>query len=132
MKVQVSRQNSHINGKYRLVIWKNTEYNIGSAYDARSGIFTCPYNGIYSFYVTSPVYKQHDTNIRIYVNGSSKVYHYLHNHGGGVYEFKHSSPYAVLKLSKGDIVHIYMTGLFHYANTQCTRTYFQGHLVDLL
>jgi len=37
------------------VLWRNIEYNIGSAYDASNGKFTCPYDGIYSFYATSPI-----------------------------------------------------------------------------
>ena len=38
------------------VIWTNTEYNIGNAFDETKGTFTCPYDGIYSFYATSAVY----------------------------------------------------------------------------
>merc|ERR1719270_1667598 len=40
------------------VIWKNIEYNIGSAFNASNGKFTCPHDGIYSFYANSPVYGQ--------------------------------------------------------------------------
>ena len=75
---------------------------------------------------------QHNSYMFIKVNGSDKVFHYLNNHSGGAYEYKHSSPSAALKLSKGDTVHIYMSGYFYYASTDCERTYFQGHLVDLL
>merc|ERR1712176_1427644 len=74
------------------VIWRNIEYNIGSAYDASNGKFTCPHDGIYSFYATSPIKGQHWGDISIYVNGSRMVYHYLNNHGAGEYEYKHSSP----------------------------------------
>ena len=122
--------------KQFLVIWKNTEYNIGSAFDETTGKFTAPHDGIYFFYATSPL-DQYVTGlfsnkIYIYVNGSSKVYHHLRTNSAGQYEFTHNSPSAALKLSKGDIVHIRMNGYFYYASTQCDRTYFQGHLVDLL
>ena len=46
--------------------------------------------------------------------------------------FDQSSPNGVFKLRKGDTVNIKMDGCFYYANSQCYRTYFQGHLIDLL
>jgi len=113
------------------VIWKNIEYNIGSAFNASNGKFTCPHDGIYSFYATSLIYGQIHGDIKIYVNGSQKIYHAHNNHGGST-EYNHNSPYGVLKLTKGDTVHIYMRGTFFHASSQCYRTYFQGHLIDLL
>jgi len=137
------------------VIWKNIDYNIGSAYDYSNGKFTCPYDGIYSFYATSTIFGQgidiltqdpdsgptQDSGpdlgrsggiIAIYVNGSEKVNHFLLNHGSGNDEYKYISPQGVFKLQKGDTVHIHMNGLFAYAGSDCTKTYFQGHLIDLL
>ena len=115
-----------------LVIWKNIEYNIGNAFDESTGKFTCPHDGIYSFYATSPINGQDKGRIYIYVNGSQKVYHYLYNHGAGEDEFKHVSPTGVFKLSKGDTVDIRMSGTFHFASSECSRTYFQGYLIDIL
>ena len=111
------------------------EYNIGSAFNETSGKFTAPHDGIYSFYATSPIYQyksQFSNEIYISVNGSSKINHFLRTTGAGQNEFKHNSPSAVLKLSKSDTVYISMSGRFYYASTECKRTYFQGHLVDLL
>ena len=104
------------------------EYNIGNAFDENTGKFTCPHDGIYSFYATSPVYNS-DAHIYIYVNGSNKVYHFI-NVASSRYD--HSSPHGVFKLNKGDSVHINMSGAFSRAGSECDRTYFQGHLVDLL
>ena len=118
--------------KLFLGIWKNIEYNIGNAFDESAGKFTCPHDGIYSFYATSPIKGQVNGWIYIHVNGSEKVGHYLRNHGAGKDEFKHVSPTGVFKLSKGDTVQIYMKGTFYYASSHCSRTYFQGHLIDLL
>ena len=118
-----------------LVIWKNTEYNIGSAYDESTGEFICPHDGIYSFYATSPIYGTKDLhygNISIYVNGSQKIRHFLRNSNAGDYVFDHSSPHGVIQLRKGDTVHIDMSGPFYHAGTKCERTYFQGHLIYLL
>ena len=114
--------------KLFLVIWKNIEYNIGNAFDESTGKFTCPHDGIYSFYATSPVYNN-DAHIYIYVNGSSKVYHYIYEPSSN---YAHSSPHGVFKLKKGDSVHINMSGAFSRAGSECDRTYFQGHLIDLL
>ena len=112
-----------------LVIWANTEYNIGNAFDETTGIFTCPYDGIYSFYATSSVYNSNRGSIYIFVNGSNKLYHYTNVASS---KFAHISPNGVVKLKQGDTVHIYMSGTFHNAKSVCTETYFQGHLIDLL
>jgi len=118
------------------VIWQNIEYNIGSAYDASNGKFTCPYDGIYSFYATSPIYGEEYGNIDIMVNQSVKSKHFLRNYGkygeSGYGEENHVSPQGLFKLKKGDTVHISMSGYFYYGSSDCTRTYFQGHLIDLL
>ena len=112
------------------------EYNIGSAFDESTGKFTAPHDGIYSFYATAPIHQysssQKSNYIYIYVNGSSKAYHHVTTSGAGRYQYQHNSPSAVLKLSKGDTVHISMSGYFSNASTYCESTYFQGHLVDLL
>jgi len=109
------------------VIWKNIEYNIGSAFNASNGKFTCPHDGIYSFYATST--SRNHGNVYIYVNGSLKSAHFLiiHDWGFGV-----ANPTGVFKLTKGDTVHIQMHGGFNNANEDCVTTYFQGHLIDLL
>jgi len=110
------------------VIWKNTEYNIGNAFNPSTGTFTCPNDGIYSFYATSPV-EQYSGRISMYINGSEEVRHYLQNNAD---EYKHTSPHAVFKLKRGDTVQISMTGHFTNPNTWCWRTYIQGHLIDLV
>jgi hypothetical protein len=123
---------------YHPVIWKSVEYNIGSAYDASNGQFTCPYDGIYSFYATSPTYRdmyddtRYETHIEIHVNGSIKVQHYV---VANLDDFLHSTPHGVFKLQKGDTVHIERWGPFSntvYGKCYKERTYFQGHLIDLL
>ena len=101
------------------------EYNIGNAFNRNTGKFTCSHDGIYSFYATAHVGGRGSGDIQIYVNGSSKVLHYSEG-------TDNRSPYCVLKLKKGDTVHISMHGKFYRANSECTRTYFQGHLIDLL
>ena len=113
------------------MIWKNIAYNIGNSFDSATGLFTCPQDGIYSFYATSPIRGAADGNIFIYVNGAAKIHHYVYNYGGQS-ELNHNSPYGEFKLSEGDTVHIHMSGTFYYASTSCDRTYFQGHLIEPL
>ena len=108
------------------MIWKNLEYNIGNAFDETKGTFTCPYDGIYSFYATAFVWGSNSGNIYIYVNGSKKVQQQISSGYGDI------SSHGVFKLKKGDTVHIYMTGYFHYANSQGNRTFLQGRLIELL
>ena len=123
-------QNDFIGFIKNSVIWKNIEYNIGDAFNAANGKFTCPHDGIYSFHVTSPTFYAYDGNIEIYVNGSQKIYHLNRNKDGD--EYHHNNVQGNFKLNQGDTVHIYMHGRFHNAGSECYRTYFQGHLIDLL
>ena len=113
------------------VIWKHTEFNFGFAYDESTGVFTCPYNGIYSFYATSPI---GHGNISIYVNGSEYTSHLIRKmvEVGGDMELKHISPYSLFELQKGDTVHIQMSGNFYHPSSEYKRTYFQGNLIHLL
>jgi len=108
------------------VIWKNEEYNIGSGFDVSNGIFTCPYDGIYSFYATSPILRGYG-KIVIYVNES-----YLKaNHIGHADNWKEQvSSQGVFRLKKGNTVHIKMEGFFHNAHSYSASTYFEGHLID--
>ena len=76
------------------------------------------------------IFQQKSGNIYMYVNGSSKVEHQYYDKGGSVYD--HGSPNGVFKLKQGDTVHIYMSGAFYFPSSQCKKTYFQGHLIDLL
>ena len=112
------------------VIWKSVNYNIGDAYNEATGKFTSPYRGIYFFYATSPVHGRYSGDTYIYVNDVEKVHHYIQNDDKHV--FDSASPTAVLKLNKGDTVHVHMSGTFHWAGSDCARTYFQGHLIDKL
>ena len=123
-------QNDFIGLIKNSVIWKNIEYNIGGAFNAANGQFTCPHDGIYSFHVTSPTYHKHSGNIEIYVNGSQKIRHL--NANSDADEFHQNNVQGNFKLNQGDTVHIYMHGYFNYAGSQDYRTYFQGHLIDLL
>ena len=101
------------------------EYHIGNAFNQNTGIFSCPHDGIYSFYATAYLSSKGGGDISIYVNESKKVQHYSN-------EYDNTSPHGVFKLKKGDTVHIGMSGKFFYASSNCERTYFQGHLIDLL
>ena len=79
------------------------------------------------------MYGAHTNDFSIYLNGNPKVFYHHRNQGSSI-EYNNISPQGVLKLSKGDTVHIYMSGKFFYASDKsyCERTYFQGHLIDLL
>ena len=38
-------------GTGAVVVYENVDVNVGGAYDAAAGIFTCPVNGYYMFHV---------------------------------------------------------------------------------
>ena len=105
------------------------EYNIGNAFDEIKGTFTCPFDGIYSFFATAGINGNRYGSIYIRVNGESKIEHHIRH---GTSDFDHSTPTGAFKLKKGDNVTIHMSGTFNYANSQCYRTYFHGHLIAAL
>ena len=55
---------------------------------------------------------------------------YFRNNGD--HEYKHINPNAQFKLKRGAHVYVAMTGTFYRPSSICHRTYFQGHLIDLL
>ena len=94
-------------------------------------MFTCPYDGIYSFYANAAVRGKTHGNVSIYFNGSEKIRAFARNDNGDMY-FMNNSPNGLFKLTKGDTVHIHMSGTFVKADIEYKRTFFQGHLVYLL
>ena len=116
--------------KLFLVIWKNVEYNIGNAFNAETGVFTSPYDGIYSFHATSSMIGQVEGHISIRADGSTNVQNYFRNNGD--HEYKHINPHGQFRLKKGARVYVGMAGTFYRPSSICHRTYFQGHLIDLL
>lgn len=116
------------------VIWKDTEFNIGSAYDESTGVFTCPYDGIYSFYANGSLRGGNTAYavVSIYLNGSEKIRAFVRNDDDGKYSSQNSSPNGLFRLKKGDRVQIGMEGNLNEASGQYKKTYFHGHLVYLL
>ena len=88
------------------------------------GTFTCPYDGIYSFYATSSVI-ENSGNIYIYVNGFNMVHH--HANMPNMNEQTHISPNGILKLKQGDTVQISMSGKFNYANANKNGPLLMAH-----
>ena len=76
------------------------DYNIGLAFDQSTGVFTCPHDGIYSFYATAPIDGQTYSDVSIYVNGSSKILYPQSNEGDSKNHFNHGSPNGALELKK--------------------------------
>ena len=45
------RGSRNVVGTGAVVVYENVDVNVGGAYDAATGIFTCPVNGYYMFHV---------------------------------------------------------------------------------
>ena len=103
---------------FLLVIWKNTEYNIGNALNINDGKFTAPVDGIYFFYLQTWSYGSNYAYIDFYLNGSQKSY--SHRNEDGEHDMITLS--SQFKLNKGDTVWAYFNGYV-------THTFFEGHLI---
>ena len=109
---------------FLLVIWKNTEYNIGNALNINDGKFTAPVDGIYFFYLQTWSYGSNYAYIDFYLNGSQKSY--SHRNEDGEHDMITLS--SQFKLNKGDTVWAYFQGNFYYPNEKL-HTFFEGHLI---
>ena len=109
---------------FHLVIWKNTEYNIGNALNINDGKFTAPVDGIYFFYLQAQSRGSNDAQIRFVVNGSNKSYSYRDEDG----EYDMVTLSSQFKLNKGDTVWAYFRGYFNYPHNEI-HTFFEGHLI---
>ena len=109
---------------FLLVIWKNTEYNIGNALNINDGKFTAPVDGIYFFYLQVRSLGSNSAYIALYLNGSAKSYGYRDEDG----ENDTVTLSSQFKLNKGDKVWAYFSGYFNNPANEY-YTFFEGHLI---
>ena len=119
----VQRQNEFTSFD-KVIQWDKPIFNIGSAMDPSTGIFTTPVNGLYNFGFTSISYLKGDTNIvYLRLNGVNTARSMTGTHG-------YSQPIlAILSLKKGDKIDIYQAkGSINGRDTP--RTMFFGFLLE--
>merc|ERR1712113_890602 len=109
------------------VIWKTIEYNIGNAYNYKTGKFTAPIAGIYLFNSMAQSHGSSAAHIDFYVNGSYKTYSYREKHG----EWDTVMLTSHFKLAKGDTVWVRFHGTF-WDPPEVEITYFEGNLLHQL
>jgi len=109
---------------FLLVIWKNTDYNVGNGYNIIDGKFTAPVDGIYSFYTQAESLTSNYSNVAFYINGSHKSNTYRNKEG----EHDTLTLSSQFKLNKGDTVWVYFTGYF-FNPRSASYTFFEGHLI---
>ena len=110
-----------------LVIWENTEYNIGNGYNINDGKFTAPIDGIYFFNFQAQAADSYMTYIYFYVNGSDKSTG--HKYAPGDKNIVTLS--SQFKLNKGDTVWVRLFG--QYTNPTYSKSFFfEGHLIRKL
>ena len=107
-----------------LVIWKNTEYNIGNGLNINNGKFTAPVDGIYFFYSKAQSFGSKTARIDFNLNGSSKSYGVRDDNG----EWDMVSVSSQFKLNKGDTVWVNFSGYFSNPAYELS-TFFEGHLI---
>ena len=107
-----------------LVIWKNTDYNIGNGLNTTDGKFIAPVDGIYSFYSQAESLSSKSAYIGFYINESAKSNTYRNEDA----EHDTLTLSSQFKLHKGDTVWVCFTGYF-YSPTSASYTFFEGHLI---
>jgi hypothetical protein len=92
-------------GSYARVVFGTVTLNSGSAYNSKTGIFTAPTDGIYSFTWTFVAHTGYYFNTQIVINGNVVGYNYVDGKTGGSH-YEASSATAMIKMKKRDKVWI--------------------------
>ena len=92
------------------VVFDTIVTNIGSAYNATTGIFMAPSDGIFVFAWTILTYPGKYYNTELVVDGSAKLYNAANTNGGNSYES--SGCTGVLQLKAGQRVWIRKNGIY--------------------
>jgi hypothetical protein len=112
-------------GKGSKVLFETVDLNEGLGYDASTGIFTTPYNGIYVFDWTTLAWKGKAAYTGLSVNGSFKSWN--HCSDTVAKSWLPCSKMAVVKLRRGDKVWI---GVFDGpTNMYQQYTSFSGYML---
>ena len=92
-------------GSYAAVVFGTVTLNAGSAYNGKTGIFTAPTDGIYSFtwtILTQPGYR---FETEIVHNGNIVGYNYVNGKSNSA-QFESSSTTAMIRMKRKDKVWI--------------------------
>ncbi|KAL4217383.1 hypothetical protein ACF0H5_023834 [Mactra antiquata] len=106
--------------------------NIGSAYDTNTGIFNCPFSGIYLFQVHTMASQDKSSWLELYHNS----YYIFSLYGHSNNEYGAASNSVILRLSKGDQVYVRSVNSKYGASTdiygQVDEIYstFSGYLLS--
>ncbi|XP_056016151.1 heavy metal-binding protein HIP-like [Ostrea edulis] len=92
-------------GKYAVVVFGKVTLNSGSAYNGKTGIFTAPTDGIYSFTWTIMTIPGSYFHTEIVINGNIVGYSYVNGKDGSS-QYESSSTTAVIRMKKKDKVWI--------------------------
>ncbi|XP_056015792.1 heavy metal-binding protein HIP-like [Ostrea edulis] len=92
-------------GSYAAVVFGKVTLNSGSAYNGKTGIFTAPTDGIYSFTWTILTTDGSYFNTEIVINGNLVGYNYADGKTGSSHH-ESSSATAVIRMKKKDRVWI--------------------------
>lgn len=108
------------------LIFSTIIYNEGGAYDASTGVFTSPTDGIFVFYVTITAYSSNTISVDIVKNRSSSVRALAY--GGSSYQT--GTNMAVFSLGRGDKVWVkqHSGQGFYTASTPITS--FTGFMIS--
>ena len=112
------------------VIYDKVWSNVGSAYDATTGVFTCTVAGYYSF-VTNVMSQEDKDAALVLKHNYNKVYLVYTYRGKGKESATNS---AIIKLNKGDIVRVEYFHSFSlvFANDRNLVTSFSGQLISVV
>jgi hypothetical protein len=105
-------------GNYAVVPFGKVTLNSGSAYNGKTGIFTAPTDGIYSFTWTILTYPGYTFATEIVLNGNIVGYNYVNGKSNSA-QYAASSTTAVIRMKRKDKVWIRThgnSGLFAHAN----------------
>jgi hypothetical protein len=92
-------------GNYAAVVFGKVTLNSGSAYNGKTGIFTAPADGIYSFTWTILANNGYYFNTQIVINGNIVAYNMADSKTGGSH-YAATSTTAMIRMKRKDKVWI--------------------------
>ncbi|XP_069127251.1 caprin-2-like [Argopecten irradians] len=111
---------------HQTIVFEDASVNVGNGYDNSTGIFTCPYNGLYEFATTIvSAGEQHNLNFEMMMDTTQIAY--VH---ATLYEYDMGAQVAVVQCKQGQRVLVRQAkGSPHGLPGEfCT---FSGHLIAL-
>ncbi|XP_064600040.1 complement C1q tumor necrosis factor-related protein 3-like [Liolophura sinensis] len=123
-----ARVKSHLSNLQdsQTIVFGTVETNLGNAYNPHTGIFTCPVNGVYQFFVSILSWPKKRIETHLAVNGEGRLL--VYSSSSAMHHGSLGTGTIILELNEEDKVQVKLTRNFGDYIHCCWST-FSGHLL---